>query len=315
MFKNAEGKVRSGWKIAAALGSFFAVLMIVQIIAAVVILVTAVGPVDSVASMTDRLMERMMEWAWLMSILQTVIMIAVAVFTWKVIFKRRLVSMGLPRVDKHIKELLWGLLFGAAAMTLVFALLLATGIIIVESWAPKVTADTFVFLVIFILVGIAEEVFSRGYCMSVMRQTRSIPLILIVPAVIFSMMHLSNPGFSVGAFVNIVIVGVLFAYMFLKSGNIWMPIGFHITWNYFQGCVFGLSTSGLGIQGLIKSEYTQYGLLGGGAFGPEEGAFTTAVLLLGFLFVKWYYRKSSLDFLAMEGESTEEKGGVSVKDA
>ena len=59
----------------------------------------------------------------------------------------------------------------------------------------------------------------------------------------------------------------------------------------------------------------RYGLLGGGAFGPEEGVFTTAVLLLGFLFVKWYYRKSSFDFMAMEEESKEEKGGVSVKDA
>ena len=190
-----------------AIRSYY-VLMIVQIIAAVVLLVTAAGPVDSVAAMTDRLMERMMEWAWLMSILQTVIMIAVAVFTWKVIFKRRLVSMGLPRVGKHIKELLWGLLFGACAMTLVFALLLATGIIIVESWVPIASADTFLFIGIFILVGIAEETFSRGYCMSVMRQTRSIPLILIVPAVIFSLLHLSNPGFSVGAFVNITIVGL-----------------------------------------------------------------------------------------------------------
>ncbi len=300
MFKNAEGKVRSGWKIAAALGSFFVILMIVETIFAMVLMFTVVGSADSITSLYDNLLEQMMGWSWLMSILQTLIMTAVAVFTWKVIFKRNLSGMGLPRISKHAKELGVGLLFGAVAMTLIFALLLATGLIKVDSWVLKPSADTFLYVLIFILVGIAEETFSRGYCMSVLRQTRSVALVLIVPAVIFSLMHISNPGYSLMAFINIAIAGLLFAYMFIKSGNIWMPIGFHITWNYFQGCVFGLSTSGLGIEGLIKSEYTRYSLLGGGAFGPEEGILTTAVLALGFLFVKWYYRKSTMDFLAME---------------
>jgi len=314
MFKNAEGRVRSGWKIAAALGSFFVILMVVETIVAMVLMFIVVGSVDSIWSLYDKLLEQMMAWSWLLSILQTVVMIAVAMFTWKVIFKRKLSSMGLPRIGKHAKELGWGLLLGAVSMTLVFLLLLATGLIKVESCIPKVSADTFLYLLIFILVGISEETFSRGYCMSVMRQTRSVALIFIVPAVIFSLMHISNPGFSILAFVNIAIVGVLFAYMYMKSGNIWMPIGYHITWNYFQGCVFGLSTSGLGIEGLIKSEYTQHSILGGGAFGPEEGILTTVVLLLGVLFVKWYYRRSTLDFLAMEQIDIITKDGMPDKD-
>jgi membrane protease YdiL (CAAX protease family) len=315
MFKNAEGKVRSGWKIAAALGSFFVILTVVEMIVAMVLMFTVVGSAESISSLYNELFEKMMEWSWLLSILQTIIMIAVAVFTWKVIFKRKLFGMGLPSIGRHAKELAWGLLFGAVSMTLIFALLLATGLIKVESFIPKASADTFLYLLIFILVGFAEEIFSRGYCMSVMRQTRSVTLILLVPAVIFSLMHISNPGFSFSAFINIAIAGLLFAYMYMKSGNIWMPIGFHITWNYFQGCVFGLSTSGLGIQGLIKSEYTRYSLLGGGAFGPEEGIFTTAVLLLGFLFVKWYYRKSTLDFLMMDQNDTQiAKDGMQSKE-
>ncbi len=313
MFKNAEGKVRSGWKITAALGSFFVILMVAEIIIAIALMFTVVGSADSVWSLYDKLLERMIEWSWLMSLLQTVVMFAVAVLTWKVIFKRSLMSMGLPRVSQHIKELLWGLLLGAVSMALVFALLLAAGLIKVESWIPKVSADTFLYLLIFILVGIAEETFSRGYCMSVMRQTRSVALMFIVPAVIFSLLHISNPGFSFSAFVNIAIVGLLFAYMYMKSGNIWMPIGYHITWNYFQGCVFGLSTSGLGINGLIKSEYTRYSLLGGGVFGPEEGVLTTAVLLFGFLFVKWYYRKLSFDFMVMEPLEMNNRDGIQSK--
>lgn len=298
MFKNSQGKVRSGWKIAAALGSFFVLLMILEFVIAFVLMFTVVGSTNSISSLYDTLYERMMEWSWLLNILQTIIMIAVAVFAWKVIFKRRLGRMGLTRIKG--KELLWGLLLGAASITIVFALLLAFGIVRVESWVPQASRDTFLYLILFILVGIAEETFFRGYCVSVLRQTRQIPLIFIVSSVVFSLTHILNPGYSFTAFVNIAIVGLLFAYMYMKSGNIWMPIGFHITWNYFQGCVFGLSTSGIGVKGLITSEYAQYNFLGGSSFGPEDGLLATVVLLVCFLFVKWYYRKSSLDFLAMD---------------
>lgn len=304
MFKNAEGKVRSGWKIAAALGSVFVILMIVETILGVVLMVPLIGSLDlfssdSFSSFYNALYDEIMEWAWLLYILQALIMIAVPVFTWKVILKRRLGDMGLTRL--RVKELLWGLLLGAVSITAVFLLLMAFGVVRVVSWTPVPSADTYLYLVIFILVGISEEVFFRGYSVSALRQTRSIPVIFIASALVFALMHAANPGFNFSAFINIFIIGLLFTYTYMKSGNIWMPIGFHITWNYVQCSVFGLNTSGIGAKGLIDVVYTQTGFLGGGEFGPEDSLFSTVVALLCFLFVKWYYRKSTLDFLAMDG--------------
>lgn len=64
-----------------------------------------------------------------------------------------------------------------------------------------------------------------------------------------------------------------------------MPIGYHITWNYFQGCVYGLNVSGFDIQGIFSSRILNDNLLTGGAFGPEAGILTTIVIAIGFLIV------------------------------
>ena len=109
-----------------------------------------------------------------------------------------------------------------------------------------------------------------------------------------------NDAFSLIPFINIVLAGLLFGYMFIRSGSIWMPIGYHITWNYVQGNVFGFRVSGMEVQGLITTRYAQDNIINGGAFGPEGGVIDTIVILLGFLFVWWYYRKSRFDFLSMD---------------
>jgi membrane protease YdiL (CAAX protease family) len=101
-------------------------------------------------------------------------------------------------------------------------------------------------------------------------------------------------------FINIVLAGLLFAYMYIKSGSIWMSIGYHITWHFLQGCVYGFPVSGTGGQGIISTQYARDTILNGGAFGPVGGLLVTAVIILGFVFVKWYYRDSLFQFMDMD---------------
>ena len=131
--------------------------------------------------------------------------------------------------------------------------------------------------------------------MSVLKQTRNIWLILIGPALIFAALHLGNEGIDVLSFINLFLVGVLFAYMFMKSKNIWMPIGYHITWNYFQGYIWGFGVSGISVDGLYKIENVTNNIINGGAFGPEGGIIVTIVTCLMFIFVYWFYRDEKID--------------------
>ncbi len=167
----------------------------------------------------------------------------------------------------------------------------------------------------FLLIGFAEELMNRGHIMSVLRRTNKTWLIVLVPSVIFGLIHLMNPDVTVFSVMNIILLGFLFAYMYYKSGHIWMGIGYHITWNIFQSSIYGMPCSGLIIPSLIGCEYPTATYLNGGAFGIEGGILTTLFAVLSFIVVHLYYKNADYRFLpaaepecasaTVEGDCTE----------
>lgn len=105
-------------------------------------------------------------------------------------------------------------------------------------------------------------------------------IVYLVPAIIFGALHLLNPSVDPIGLLNIILVGILFTYMTLKSGNILMAIGFHITWNFFQGGFFGFYVSGMQTEAIYPVEVMGNKLITGGSFGLEGGLIATAVILL-----------------------------------
>ena len=89
----------------------------------------------------------------------------------------------------------------------------------------------------------------------------------------------------------------------MKSKNIWMPIGYHITWNYFQGYIWGFGVSGISVNGLYKVENVTNNIINGGAFGPEGGIIVTIVTCLTFGIVYWFYKEEKIDdFIGIENK-------------
>lgn len=302
MFKNKRGEVRSGWKIAVVMGTILVITFIISSVIGAIISVFLISANGGIQRMMDDMAAVMQQWQWVLNIVQSGVMIAVVVFAWKKIVKRDLTEMGLPSLKRHKGELGWGLLFGIVSITIVFAVLVLTGNAQVASWTPSFSAALIQYLLVFIMVGFSEEIFFRGFVMATLRQTRSIAVVVFVSSVFFSLAHSLNASFSLIPFINIVLVAGLFAYMYLQSGNIWMAIGFHITWNYFQGQVFGMPVSGMQQSGMLMTQYAQGNILNGGGFGPEGGLVATAIILLGFLFVRWYYRDKTYQFIITEQE-------------
>ena len=77
------------------------------------------------------------------------------------------------------------------------------------------------------------------------------------------------------------LVGVFLAMLVLKSGRLWTSIGFHIAWNFTQGCIVGFPVSGMGTSSLFTMELSGSQLLTGGAFGAEGSILTTVVVAVG----------------------------------
>ena len=127
------------------------------------------------------------------------------------------------------------MILGMVNCTLVFLLVVWFGGGKVASWQPRITALTLTWLFAFILVAYAEELLNRGFIMAVLRRCRNHVFVLIfLPSVIFGAIHLGNPSVTLLSVFNIIIVGILFSYMFIKSGNIWMCISYHLHGMYFR---------------------------------------------------------------------------------
>jgi hypothetical protein len=70
---------------------------------------------------------------------------------------------------------------------------------------------------------------------------------------------------------------------YVLTGQLAIPIGLHVTWNLFQGNVFGFPVSGLDLTGATFIATRQAGptLLTGGPFGPEAGLIAPAAMAVG----------------------------------
>jgi membrane protease YdiL (CAAX protease family) len=298
ILKNKENKFRSGWQILLILSIVGLASIIVSFVEGMILFILNINSMNGSQEMMVENMEKLISSFNIPILLgQEIIIIVICILCWKLIIKQPLKSMGLKSIKKHSKELLCGLGLGALSITLVFIFIVVTGNAKVTSWNLSFSGDTFLYLILFILVGFAEEILGRGYIISVMKQTRNIPLMVGVSAVIFSLMHILNYSFSLIPFINIALIGVVFALMYIWSGNLWMCIGYHITWNYFQGNVFGFPVSGMESNGIITTIYSENNIINGGGFGPEGGLAVTAIIIAGLLFVRWYYKGKVSNFL------------------
>jgi membrane protease YdiL (CAAX protease family) len=200
--------------------------------------------------------------------------------------------------------LLHGFVLGAVSIGLMFAILIFTGQAKVAG-VDEVKLLTFTMLIEFISVGMmafSEEVLMRGYLMTALKPTRNKGIIFLAPSILFSLFHLMNPGITFLSLLNTFLAGMLFAYMFIQSGKLWLSSGFHIAWNFFQGDIFGMNVSGNTQTAIFETKLGTNELLTGGNYGPEGGILVTCVLLLGFVYVRFILKRPNDPTWTMESD-------------
>ena len=102
-----------------------------------------------------------------------------------------------------------------------------------------------------------------------------------VAALVFGALHLANPGATALAGATVAVAGLMFCALYALTGRLWVPIGFHLAWNFAQGYLFGAAVSGNDLGGSIAVSTARPGApawLTGGTFGPEASVF--ALLLV-----------------------------------
>ncbi|HET7628716.1 MAG TPA: type II CAAX endopeptidase family protein [Bacillales bacterium] len=207
--------------------------------------------------------------------------IAAAYIALKMLDDRRPQDVGLIPFRLGSRAFLIGFALGAGAMIVIFFGFSFSGTVtLVHPFTqPEISWSLINGFLFFFVVAVAEEFFFRGYLMHVFTRRGNVAVPVIMSSVLFALSHAMNPNVAILGLVNIFFVGLLLAWMYVKTGNLWMPIGFHMAWNYFQGNVFGFPVSGTTRHGLYTIKETENVLWSGGSFGPEAGLAATLVLL------------------------------------
>lgn len=155
----------------------------------------------------------------------------------------------------------------------------------------QILGNTSLYLLLFILVGWEEELLSRGYHLQTIASGTNLFWGTTISSAIFGLLHLGNPNATWVSTLGIFCAGLFLAYGYLRTGQLWLSIGLHIGWNFFEGVVFGFPVSGLETYRLMHTAVHGPELWTGGAFGPEAGLIILPAMALGSLLIYLYTRR------------------------
>ena len=206
--------------------------------------------------------------------------------------RRRIADYGLPLRQAFRGQFWQGVVIGFASITvLVFAMRFAGafrfGVLALHGAAIWKYAAAWG--VVFLFVGFFEEFAVRGYPLFTLTTGMTFWPSAIVLSLAFGLGHRGNSGEDWVGVATAGGAGLLFALLLRRTGNLWMPIGFHAAWDWGQTYFYGVPDSGLMGKGhLFRSITSGPAWLSGGSVGPE-GSWLCVILLvvLAIIFALW----------------------------
>ncbi len=197
-----------------------------------------------------------------------------------------LASVGLAFRGRWKQELAMGVAYGAAMILAVAGL---EGLFGLADFTRRQSGGTpdqifvwglYAFL-LFSIAGTAEELTFRGYPFQRLVEVLGPIGAVGVTSALFGVAHLGNRSHTWVSTANTMLVGVPLAVAYLRTRSLWLPVGLHVSWNFFQGYALGFPVSGLLLpQALVRTEVHGADWLTGGAYGPEGGLIATCVIIL-----------------------------------
>ena len=210
--------------------------------------------------------------------------------------KRSFRSLGFKLDRRILPDLLAGILITFIMMGLIYLVMGSLGWIQFGGFAwrfdplPVVLGQILLFFGIFIVVGWQEELLFRGYHLQTLASGLNLFWGVVISSVIFGFLHLANPNATWVSALGIFFAGLFLAMGYLCTGQLWLSIGLHIGWNFFEGVVFGFPVSGIVAYPLLRIHVTGPAMWTGGAFGPEAGLVVLPALAVGAGLIYLYSR-------------------------
>lgn len=220
--------------------------------------------------------------------------------------RKSVVSLGLKPDRRAVADLGFGFVLSGVMAGVVFCVMLAAGWIEVTgiAWGPSGGTGAATVLGAFglkalvalflldVVVGWWEELVFRGYLLQNMIEGMGLVAAVAVSCVLYGAVHAGNPSAGALSTLIIVLFGWLRIYGYLATGMLWLSIGMHVGWNFFQGPIFGYAASGHTLPSLIVQSPAGPAWLTGGAFGPESSVLTIPAVLLALAAMHAWARRA-----------------------
>jgi membrane protease YdiL (CAAX protease family) len=318
LYNPADGRLRAFWRLLIQFALFFlgsSVFGLFLVILATIVL-TLTGQIPAAifgnpSALTAILSAKIVTLPFL-QLVNAIFNLALILATYwgaaRFLDRRPLPDYGFHFGAAWWRDLGFGLGAGALLMVLVFLGELAAGWVRLSGFFQSLEPGQPFFTGIlqtaglYVCVGIYEEMLSRGYQLRNLAEGLNLSEVgsrsalwmgYVLSSLLFGALHLANPHASVVSTLNLVLAGMLFGLGFVLTGELAIPIGMHIAWNFVQGGVFGYPVSG-GSPSVAIVAIHQRGpeLWTGGAFGPEAGLAGLLAILLGAILVLWWVRRT-----------------------
>jgi len=185
-----------------------------------------------------------------------------------------------------------GYLIGAATLSTVIGIMAVCGVYQFQG-RSAVFRPLFP-LLLFLCAGAAEEIIFRGYIFQTLEAKWGSRIALIFTSLLFGLAHIGNPGshgsvwqFFAGPAFICVEAGLPLAAGYMATRRLWLPIGLHWAWNFFEGPIYGSNVSGIQLSPLFHASFRGPFILTGGLFGPEASVITLFVgAVVGLLLLR-----------------------------
>ena len=272
----ADGRLRAGWRIGGFLLIFYAV--------ALPLLFGARAAFD---------MSRRSPLIFVLIAVAATLAVAIARRRFD---RRTLVSLGLRPGKGAAPDLLFGFALSGVMAGCVFLVMLLLGYVTEVRIAVSgldIVALLAGPLAITAVIAWWEELVFRGYLLQNMAEGMGTARAVLLSCLIYGLVHAANPNATLLSSAIIVLFGYLRIYGYLATSQLWLSMGMHWGWNFFQATVFGYAASGHAEEGfLIEHAGAGPDWLSGGAFGPEGSILTVPIVLAALLAMRAWSRRA-----------------------
>lgn len=278
-----ENRLRAAWRILFTTGLVFCLLIVAAIF---------------------------LQSEWGFNLALAPIVLAAMFFASQIFDKRSFTEFGFRFNTAWIKDFIAGNIFAILSMGFIVSISILMGwfniseinFILFDAGFISGLLST---LALMTAVSIWEEAYFRSYLITNLKEgfsfikfDKRVPVVIavIISSALFGAAHISNLNATWFSTFNIAIAGVVLAYPYIATKSLAIPVGMHLSWNYFQGVVFGLPVSGQALEpAILQFENSGPDLFTGGSFGPEAGLIGIIGLILmwilSYFYIVRYYKK------------------------